>query len=108
MGWHRKSVYAISGELKSREYLAAGLPYVTIHEADAAKDLELRKYVHGVSNDDTNIDIGNVVHFYDALYTDNIEDSIKMAHTIRDIAAHKYNMKLAMKSVIDYFKEAGR
>lgn len=104
LGGYKKNIY-YSCDLKSREYLAVGLPIVTGNKTDIMEYEELRPYILEFPNDDSVVEIDKIVQFYDLLYTGDEKENQKMADNIRSIAMDKLNMQVAMKEVIDYVKE---
>lgn len=103
-GGYKKNIY-YSCELKSREYLAVGLPIITGNKMDIMEYEELRPYILEFPNDDSIVEIDKIVKFYDLLYKDDEKENQKMADNIRSIAMERLNMQNAMKEVIDYIKE---
>ena len=103
LGCYRKSLNETQ-ELKSREYAAKGLPFVTsvkisdIIQADKG-DMYLQ-----VPNNDSPVSIQNVIDFYDRIYAMDTENVNKR---IRIYAREHFSMEDAMKEVIAFFKERG-
>ena len=60
----RKDIF-VSSSLKSREYVAKGIPFVTASKSDV---FENKDFVLKVSEDETDIDIRNIISFYDHMY----------------------------------------
>ncbi len=104
-GLYRKKI-TVSKELKSREYLAKGLPIICSGDLDLLDVEELKPYLLQFSNDETPVDFGRVVAFRDRLYQGKTETNIKaMCDGIRATAEKHYNMTEAMRSVIDYIQQ---
>lgn len=101
LGCYRKGLNETQ-ELKSREYLAKGLPFVSSVKItdipDAAKD---NIYLQ-VSNNDSPIDIGSILEFYDRIYSEGAE---QVNTRLRQFAKDHFSMEVAMKEVIDFFNE---
>ena len=105
-GCYKKNIY-FSRELKTREYLAKGLPILFAERSDVWDIDELKPYLCGFPNDDSAIDINKVIAFYDKLYLGkNENETAEMCKNIRRIAQNNLDMNKAMKSVIDYIKTA--
>ena len=104
---HKKNIY-LSSELKSREYLCRGLPIITSTKIDVIPDDF--KYVLRVPEDDTPIDISKIIEFSQRIYESssvgNFESKeYKVKSEIRKFAEQNCDMKIAMKSVVEYFYE---
>ena len=104
---HKKNIY-LSSELKSREYLCRGLPIISSTKIDVIPDDF--KYVLRVPEDDTPIDISKIIEFSQRIYESssvgNFESKeYKVKSEIRKFAEQNCDMKIAMKSVVKYFKE---
>lgn len=104
LGWHRMNV-AVSSSLKSREYAAKGLPIVTAAKLDA---FPAGKYdfILTYPADETNIDIGKIVNFYDMLYSKTNEHN-RMAETaarIREAAERECDIKVTIRPIMNYFE----
>lgn len=100
LGWFRSGIKEAM-PIKTREYMAKGIPFISsvrisdISEQDA-KDIYLK-----VPNDESPVDIPNVLAFYDRIYSSSEADVIRR---IRRYAEENFSMEKAMKNVIDYFK----
>lgn len=89
--------------LKSREYLAAGLPLVCGGKMDIIEYPELQEYILEFPNDDSFISIESIIGFYDNMYKGKTEEEINdVINHIRDVAVKNLDMKQAMKNVFDY------
>lgn len=67
--------------LKAREYAAKGLPFITSLKLDI---FENEKFVLHVPADESNIDVNEIVAFYDELYLN--KDAQELARNIREKA----------------------
>ena len=91
-----------TAELKSRDYLAKGIPFVaSVKILDIPEAVENDIYLR-VPNDDSPIDIENVLNFYDRIYSESAE---QVNNRLRQFAKDHFSMEVAMKEVIDFFKE---
>lgn len=105
LGWHRMNV-SISSSLKSREYAAKGLPIITASELDifpADKYDFILKY----PADDTNIDVGKIVHFYDMLYNNDWNKMLERSETIREVAKQVCDINITLLPIINFFENRG-
>lgn len=94
---HKKNIFK-SSELKSREYLAKGLPIISSTLIDVLP--ENFKYCYYVPEDDSPIDINEIVKFYEYIYkNENIEDVRK---NIREFAEKNIDINVTMEPVIKY------
>jgi hypothetical protein len=94
---HRINVFKTS-TLKSREYLAKGLPIISSTKIDVLP--ENFKYCYYVPEDDSPIDINEIVKFYEYIYkNENIEDVRK---NIREFAEKNIDINVTMEPVIKY------
>lgn len=101
LGIHRKGC-KVSSSLKSREYLAKGIPFVYSGSIDIFEE-EPADFCLQVPADESPIDIGQIVRFHDVLYSAQSEKAV--IERIREYAQRHVAMEKAMKNVIDYIKE---
>lgn len=106
LGLHRIGLDRAS-TLKTREYLAKGLPFVYSGEIDVFEGRDI-DFCLQVPADESSLDIGGVVRFYRSL-VDGCGESALAAH-IRSFAESHVSVEAAMASVASYFKneEMGR
>ncbi len=89
------------GALKTRECLAKGMPLITGCEIDVLnKDY---KYAKNFSNDRQNVDITEVVAFYEKIKEEN-GNKATVANAIREFAVQHVSMQSVMKPIIDYIE----
>lgn len=101
LGMYRKNM-ELSSSLKSREYLAKGLPIVAAGKNDVVEKTGFPYYLE-LSNDDSSIDIEEILQFYDRIYPD--ESSFNSINQkIRDFAEKYLDLSVTMKEVLDYLK----
>lgn len=93
--------YKTANSLKVREYMAKGLPVITGCPVDIMQTGDF-KYYYEFPNNDTSIDMNELVTFFDKVYQKKEKDII---YEIRQYAVKYCDMVYAMKPVIDYFKE---
>lgn len=95
-----------SCELKSREYLAAGLPLITGVKLDVSEYEGLSPFILEFPNNNTKINFNKIIQFYDNLYKDKSTAEIKaMAENIHFEAEKVLNMRKAMENVINYVQK---
>ncbi|MCI9362505.1 MAG: glycosyltransferase family 4 protein, partial [Hungatella sp.] len=95
-----------SCELKSREYLAVGLPLITGVKLDVSEYDSLSPFILEFPNNSTPIEFEKVIQFYDNLYKDKTQEKIKeMAENIHSKAEKELNIKKAMENVISYVQK---
>lgn len=100
LGNHRKGLY-LTSELKSREYLARGLPIVSSTKIDIIP--EGWKYCFYVPEDETNINIADIVSFCNRVYSEKPRSEI--LKDIRTFAEEKCDMSNTMKPVLEFIME---
>jgi glycosyltransferase involved in cell wall biosynthesis len=100
LGDHRRNLF-ITSELKSREYLARGIPMVSSSKIDIIpKDFPYCLYV---SEDDTPIDIKKLLEYYNNLTSWHNRTEITMA--MRQFAEKYCDMPMVMAPIINYLTE---
>lgn len=104
-GTYKKGVYTRLSALKTREYLAKGMPIMTGCEIDVLD--EHYPYVKNFSNDAQPVDIAEVITFYESIRNRH-SDKGTVAKTIRDFAVSHVSMDSAMKPIIDYISSSQR
>lgn len=97
MGAYKKNIY-FSCSLKSREYLAAGLPIITGIHIDVQNNDVLNKYILEFSNDNTKINMKTIIDFYERLFENN--DINKVSNEIRNEACRLLDYRKSMKNVV--------
>ncbi len=101
LGGYKKGLH-LSSELKSREFLAKGLPIVSGIEIDVLSNRKFPYYLQ-LSNDDTDIDIIKLIEFYDKVYH-NQESIGEIRKAIRSFAQEYIDMPVTMLPVIEYMR----
>lgn len=102
LGMYRKNNY-FSSSLKSREYLAKGLPIVIGCKLDLIENNTFKYYLE-FENNSSPINIEKVTEFYDKVYLSN-ETRQDVIFNIRHFAEQTCSMSKAMESVISYLKD---
>ncbi len=102
IGMYKLGFHGVGAYLKTREYLAAGLPVIASNELDFMQYPELRPYALIFANDQSNIEINEVIDYYDSLHKEDINRVKKM---IREAAVKYLDASHAMDEVIEYIKE---
>ena len=93
--------YTVASSLKTREYLARGIPMIIGCPVDILHGTDF-EYVLEFPADDSDIDIDKVVDFYKNKRLD--EDREKIIGYIRQFAAEHCDMQIAMSKVMQYIE----
>lgn len=88
--------FKIFSDLKSREYMARGIPLMSASIVDVAQEDDFALYV---PNDDSVIDVAAVVNFLDSLY--NAYGKSDLSEHIRTAAEERCDMSVTMAPVLD-------
>lgn len=96
LGWHRSGV-PMGTSIKTREYVAKGLPIIASSPMDIFP--EGWKYAYYAPIDDSYIDIFEVIDFYESIRCD--KEISDLANEIRQIAFERCDMTAMMKPIID-------
>lgn len=99
-GFHRIGA-KLSSNLKSREYLAKGLPIISSVDIDVLQVADNTKYFLKVPYDDTPINIEEIIKFYDQIYQGKTR--LEIASEIRHFAKGICDINVVLKPVVDYF-----
>ena len=97
LGVHRKDI-SVSSELKSREYMARGMPMVSSVKIDVLPPEY--KYVLMLPPDESPVDIEKLIMFYNRLKERYSVE--QMRQEIRSFAEQNCDMKVVMQPVVDY------
>lgn len=100
LGCHRKDLQ-VSSSIKSREYLAKGIPFVYSTPIDVIP--EAFGYCLKAPEDESPLDFKRISAFHDYLY--EIEDEADIITHIRNYAKDTVSIDEAMKAVISYIQE---
>ena len=103
LGIHRKGRGQRSASLKSREYLARGIPFFGSSEIDVFAKHPMR-YFFKEPEDESNIDIEELIQFHDALYENHGQEAI--IAEMREYAERYISMDSAMKNVTGFLTES--
>lgn len=93
----------VCSPLKTKEYLSKGLPVISGFHEDSFEDGNVDFYLE-FANDDSNVDIGRIVEFYDGLL-EKYQSKKALRDVIRSYAKEHVDMSIAMKPIIDYITE---
>ena len=99
-GMYKKNL-SVAYSLKSREYLAKGLPIISGCAVDLFKEVEGFKYFHEFENNGDPIDINQIIMIYDEIYY-GAETREEVINNIRMFAVQTCDIKDAMKNILDY------
>lgn len=102
LGGYRKGL-SVSATLKSREYMAKGIPFVSAEKILDIDDRIADKYYLKVSNDSSPIDIKDLVNYYDNFYEN--ESPADVIYRLRKYAEENYAISKSMSEVIKYFMQ---
>lgn len=87
-----------NSSLKSREYAAYGLPFISSVPIDyATKDWE---YIMYVPADESPLNINSLISFFDKIYSEKTWQQV--AYDIRSFAEQRCDMSVTLKPVVDY------
>ena len=92
-----------SSSLKSREYLAKGIPFATSSKIDVFREHPV-DFCLQLAGDDSPINIYKLIEFHDALYEKEAQS--QLISRIRSFAEANVSIEGAMKNVIGYLKES--
>lgn len=96
---HKKNI-KLSAELKSREYLCRGLPMIASTKIDILSNDH--KFCFRVPEDDSPINIEEIVTYVKDLYKDGRRETIE---NIRKFAEDSCSMEKSMENVLEYFND---
>ena len=104
-GTYKKGMFSKLSALKTREYLAKGMPIITGCEIDV---LDSRyEFVRNFPNSADPVNIDEVVAFYDKIRQKE-KDKQAVINAIRQFAETHVSMDSAMKPIVDYIESAQR
>lgn len=92
---------SISSELKSREFLAKGLPIISGIAIDILEGVDTPYYLE-FPNDASDISIVDIIKFYDEIYYK--KDIAVMRKTLRHMAEKYADMSVVMAPIINYMQ----
>ena len=101
LGLHRRSANCRDSSLKTREYLAKGIPFVYAGTVDVFEKDPV-DFCLQLPSVEKPTNFNAIVDFYDKLYSRESEDSL--IQRIRSYAEQHISMKMAMASVIHAIK----
>lgn len=98
-GLYKRGLNRISA-IKTREYLAKGLPVVTGCKEDAFESCRQNIFME-FPNDDSDIEMQKIVDFYNEIYGDKNRDSVHQE--IHAFARKNFDYAIVLKPIIDYY-----
>ncbi len=101
LGMHRIGL-SVASTLKTREYLAKGIPFVYSGDIDVFLE-EPVDFCLKIPDDDSPLDFNQFIAFYDTLV--KREEEIALISRIREYAERHVSIERGMANVIDYLKE---
>lgn len=101
LGAHRRKVITYSYSIKSREYLAKGMPFIFSTPIDLGQ-YEPIPYCFKASEDEKPIDINALIDYYRTLYQQ--QDETTVAKRLREYAEQWVGLDRALSSVVNYIK----
>lgn len=99
-GMHRQDKNMISSSLKLNEEASYGLPIIGAGKT-TLDHKDCMKYLLKFPEDETDIDINNIVKFYDAVYC---EDKIVIRNRIKETFRPYYDINENLKEVLEYME----
>lgn len=101
LGRHRTGIF-YNSTLKGKEYCAKGLPILSGVRTELDED-ENYLYYYRVQQDDSNIEIQEIIKFYNEIYLGR--DEMDIANNIREYSYNKFNVHTCLQSIISYIYE---
>jgi len=98
LGGHRRKI-KINSELKSREYLAKGIPFIYAGLIDVFVD-EPVDFAYSLPLSDSPIDIQEIIDFYHSLL--NKYNIFELTNIIREYSVNNIDMRQTMKPIRKY------
>ncbi len=103
LGLHRNKKNGISSSLKSREYFAKGLPFIS--ECQFKDDCKLMSgYILSVPADESPVDMRAVIDFYDHCYRDKPDGTTELK--LHTFAKENLDINVVMKVIFEYIERA--
>jgi glycosyltransferase involved in cell wall biosynthesis len=103
LGMYRKGLgHAVSASLKSREYLAKGIPFIYAGKIDLFQQNPV-DFCLQIPDDPSPVDIPQVIAFYDSLH--DRESDAELIRRIRSYAEEHVSMDAAMRNVVALIEE---
>lgn len=99
LGLHRIGLTGQASVLKSREYGAKGLPIISSIGIDIFRECDF-KYIKYVPEDDSPIDIRQIVEFYDEI----LKEKVDIRYEIRNYAYTRCDKNVVLEPVIRHME----
>lgn len=101
LGFHRYGEI-VAASLKTREYLAKGIPFIYSGKVDVFQQEPLGCCLE-VPADDSPIDIHRFTDFYDSLFANTTEDEV--VEKVRSYAERHISMNVSMTNIVEYLND---
>lgn len=101
LGVHRRKIARYSYSIKSREYIAKGMPFVYSTPIDLERFASI-PFCFKSTEDEKPVDISTLIDFYLNLYNKMSEREV--AEKLRDFGAKWVSLDFAMEKIINYIK----
>lgn len=101
LGGYKIGIHMFSS-LKTREYMAKGLPMVIGAPVDVFYDKDTPYYLE-FPNDDSTIDVEKIVQFYDKIYGNKTRQEV--VNEIREYAYEMVDMKKVLEPIVEYIMQ---
>lgn len=93
----------LSSSLKSREYFARGIPFITASDMDLDEIEDLRKYYMHVDEESNTVDMRSVIQFLSDLFGN--ENRVEFAERMREEGKKYLDYSVTCKPIINYFNQ---
>lgn len=100
-GAHRKDA-KLSSSLKSREYIAKGLPIISSIDIDVFLN-QTSPYFYKFEDNELPIDMNRVIEFFDSVY--GIKTQEEVARELRDYGEKICDIGVTLQPVVNYFND---
>lgn len=102
LGVHRNKTMIISSSLKSREYFAKGLPFIS--ECQFKEECNaVSEYILSVPADESPINMEEVIAFYDSCYKNKEQGTIE--RTLNSFARNMLDTNKVMEAIFEYIDQ---
>lgn len=99
LGRHRTHIH-LSSEIKTREYMGKGIPFIYSTEIDVFKEKHV-DFAYQIHIDDSPVNINEVITFYKKLLSKYSAE--QLSFRIREYAEDSLSMNKVMKPIADFF-----
>lgn len=91
--------------IKSKEYLAAGLPFIVDTDIDVLDSDKNYPFIYKVEYGESELNIGDIIEFYEKNITYDLNNRVRIADEMRELAQECADFEINMQKVIDVIKE---